>query len=148
MKLPNLIAGVAATPGIMAPKRIYIIGGMDGGIDSLNLTQIYNPENDSWTLGAQKLTARMDLTISVVNDQLYVFGGSAYAMFSPALTTNEEYTPSGYGSPDSSPTSIVPEFPLSAILPLLFILISAAVIVELRTMSPGRARGSHFAMLN
>jgi N-acetylneuraminic acid mutarotase len=90
-------AGV--TSGILAPKRIYVIGG---GPDMLafNYTQVYNPENDSWTFGAQMPTSRGWLTVAVVNDLIYAIGGAPYLMAS-FLLVNEQYTPFGY-SPSSS----------------------------------------------
>jgi N-acetylneuraminic acid mutarotase len=40
-----------ATTSLLAPKRIYVIGG--GVSDfAVNNTQVYNPETDSWEMGA------------------------------------------------------------------------------------------------
>jgi N-acetylneuraminic acid mutarotase len=89
-----------ATSGLLAPKRIYVIGG---GPDMLayNFTQVYNPENDSWTLGAEMPTSRGWLAVAVVNDLIYAIGGSPYLMAS-SLTTNEQYVPYGYGTSGQS----------------------------------------------
>jgi len=38
-----------ATTGTLAPKRIYVIGGGPEMV-ALNFTQVYDPENDSWTM--------------------------------------------------------------------------------------------------
>lgn len=44
-------AGSGATTGVMAPKRIYVIGGR--GYDRVeSTTQVYNPEDDSWRFHA------------------------------------------------------------------------------------------------
>jgi N-acetylneuraminic acid mutarotase len=98
------------TSGILAPKRIYIIGG---GPDMLafNYTQVYNPENDSWTLGAQMPTSRGWLTVAVANDLIYAIGGAPYLMGSPLLV-NEQYTPFGYSPSSSSQLtpSVSPQF--------------------------------------
>ena len=94
-------SAACATTGIMAPKRIYVIGGMYD-LSGTSLTQVYDPKNDTWTLGAPMLTARLGLTAAVVNDQIYAIAGSALAVFSPALKVNEQYTPFGYGTPDPS----------------------------------------------
>ncbi|MGD6852807.1 MAG: Kelch repeat-containing protein [Candidatus Bathyarchaeia archaeon] len=87
-------AGAAATTGELAEERIYLIGGM--GISNehpfvRDTVQVYDPENDTWNYGKPMPTARMWLTIAVVNDMLYVF--SRYP-----ICTNEQYFPLGYGS--------------------------------------------------
>ncbi|TRZ51781.1 MAG: hypothetical protein D4S01_04105, partial [Dehalococcoidia bacterium] len=38
-------AAAGATTGVLAPKRIYVLGGQDDNI-AFNLTQVYDPEND------------------------------------------------------------------------------------------------------
>jgi N-acetylneuraminic acid mutarotase len=106
MSSPLLGAGTAATTGVMAPKMIYLIGGQNG-IDGINTTLVYNPKNDSWATGSLMPTARTALTVAVVNDLIYAFGGQAYVVFNPPLTVNEEYTPFGYGTPEL-PTATPP----------------------------------------
>jgi N-acetylneuraminic acid mutarotase len=103
-------AGSGATTGVMAPKRIYVIGGR-GGDRVESATQVYNPEDDSWTVGASMLTSRFHLAIAVVNDKLYALGGYPYYKNIPPqiyLPGNRQYTPAGY----------IPEFPSWIILPL------------------------------
>lgn len=109
--LYTLAAG--ATTGITASKRIYVIGG-DSGFEGVDLTQVYDPAKDSWTFGASMPTARLGLTVAVLNDQIYAIAGSSYAAFSPALTTNEQYTPFGYGTADPSYDDIAPEITVSS----------------------------------
>ncbi len=107
---PNIVngPGVCATTGVMAYKRIYVIGGA-GGFEGVDLTQVYDPAKDSWTLGASMPTARLGLTVAVVNDQIYAIAGSSYAPYSPVLTISEQYNPLGYGTPDPSYDDISPE---------------------------------------
>ncbi len=95
-------AGVCATTGVMAPKRIYVIGGSYDGLQVLESgdTQVYDPKNDSWTLGAPMLTPCFGLKAVVVNDKIYAIGGTL-GMYS-SVNTNEQYTPVGYGTPDPS----------------------------------------------
>jgi N-acetylneuraminic acid mutarotase len=50
-------ASAAATTGLFAPKRIYVIGGLQSG-NGLSLNQVYAPQTDSWTNGASMPTAR------------------------------------------------------------------------------------------
>jgi len=115
---------VTATTGIMAPKRIYVLSGWatmatysDGtgsqpyGGNPEKSNQIYDPKNDSWTLGAGKPSDRKDFGVAVVDDKLYVIGGIVerypitfgWGLYDDTPTTaNEPYTPAGYGTPDQS----------------------------------------------
>jgi N-acetylneuraminic acid mutarotase len=96
-----------ATTGVNAPKRIYVFGG--------GKTQVYDPETDSWTFGADGPTDRYGFGVAVVNDLLYVIGGSTetFDMFWNSnvtlYATNEQYTPFGYGTPDPSYDGTAPE---------------------------------------
>jgi N-acetylneuraminic acid mutarotase len=109
---PTAVIGAVAgaTTDMRAPKRIYVISGIQG-IDGSNITQVYNPENESWMLGEPMPTARGGLTVAVVNDLLYAIGGRPCGVC-PALKTNEQYTPFGYGifpqpEPEPFPTTLV-----------------------------------------
>jgi N-acetylneuraminic acid mutarotase len=108
---PNLVAGagVCATTGLMAPKRIYLIGGGPALLDILwsGNTQVYDPENDSWTLGADMLTACYGSTVVVVNDQIYALDG-AQSLYSH-IKANQQYTPIGYGTVQPEITVVSPE---------------------------------------
>jgi N-acetylneuraminic acid mutarotase len=100
-------AAASATTGIMSPKRIYVFGGqMETGntssLEAINLTQSYDPRNDTWIVGASMPTARLGMTSAVVDDKIYVIGGSMMAVFSPVLKNNEVYLPFGYGNPEPS----------------------------------------------
>lgn len=91
-------AATGATTGVMAPKRIYVIGGMpDKSSDGIKINQVYNPENDSWTRGASMPTARYGLCVAVVNDMIYAMGGWPF-FWGPGCSENEQYTPIGYGT--------------------------------------------------
>jgi hypothetical protein len=101
--IPTLIryASAAATTGLFAPQRIYVIGGLQNSY-GLNITQVYNPQTDSWTAGASMPTARYNLGLAVVNDTIYAMGGvllPPYAFPKEPLTTNEVYLPLGYEGP-------------------------------------------------
>jgi N-acetylneuraminic acid mutarotase len=111
------IGGIAlATTGEMAPERIYIWGGA---------LQVYDPEADSWTIGAKIPTNRDSVVFAIVNDKIYAIGGNT-ATSSPStrsipfpslyptisvtqLATNEEYTPIGYGTAPPKISVISPE---------------------------------------
>jgi len=112
-------AGVAATSGDYAPKRIYVVGGDTEEFPyGVNLTQIYDPENDSWTYGTPMLTSRDELAAAVVNDIVYAIGGRNGHSSPDYLAINEQYIPIDY----------IPEFPSWIILPLL-ITATALIII-------------------
>src|SRR5665647_463463 len=93
----------AFTPtGEMSPKRIYIVDG--------NL-RIYDPTKNEWTLGPNRTTTSFFMGVALLKDRLYSIGGltdersgfiSAQMPIITKYATNEEYTPIGYGTPDSS----------------------------------------------
>jgi hypothetical protein len=86
---------------LFAPKRIYVIGGLQNSY-GLNITQVYYPQTDSWTTGASMPTARYNLGLAVINDTIYAMGGVSlppYAFPKEPLTTNEAYIPFGYEGP-------------------------------------------------
>ena len=110
--VPSGAAGCATT-GVMAPTRIYVIGGSRGPTyESLSINQVYDPKNDSWMLGAPMLTARSGLTAAVVNDEIYLIGGSI-SMYSLSQA-NELYTPIGYGTSDPPDDVTAPEIAVSS----------------------------------
>lgn len=83
----------AATTGIMAPTRLYYIGGFSSTAYS-NDTQVYNPDENAWSIGASMPTSRADFGIAVVSDILYAVGGYDGVNW---LNTTEQYKPVGYG---------------------------------------------------
>ena len=110
-------AAAGATTGVLAPKRIYVFGGMEGHNVATNHTQVYDPETDTWTTGTSMPTPRWALGVAVVNDELYVIGGKTGADTFSAV--NEKYTPVDY----------IPEFPVWT--PLLLALTVLAVVVAI-----------------
>lgn len=99
-------AGV--TTGVNAPVRVYVLGKtwqLWGG-EPPNSVRVYDPESDSWTFGANVPTEREGFGVAVVDDLLYVIGGSTITY--PNLeswsmggiitkyATVERYTPFGY----------------------------------------------------
>jgi len=138
------------TSGVFAPKKIYVIGGYtDPHLNSMifarvtNLTQVYDPMLDSWSLGSEMPTARTGLYVFAVDDLFYTLGGHNiysthnYILGGSYFNVNEAYFPIGYGTPDPSyipptptptpntqPDSIQPELIL-----ILCVLIIATVAV-------------------
>ncbi|MEJ2281686.1 MAG: hypothetical protein P8X97_07265 [Candidatus Bathyarchaeota archaeon] len=119
--LPKIVwqADAGATTGQMAPKRIYVIGGLpEKDLIAVNWTQIYIPETNTWTNGEPIPTARFHLDVVVLNDILYVMRGSPFFNLNGVYNyENEQYTPLGY----------IPEFPSWTIL--LILIFSPLVII-------------------
>jgi len=114
-----------ATTGTLSSKRIYVVFTQyvySGPLPN----RVYNPVNDSWSRGADVPTNREDFGVAVLNDMVYVVGGKYldypfpddnYFTVTP-LSTNERYTPFGYGVPDPSPVkffdSIAPKITITS----------------------------------
>jgi len=100
--MPKIVwqAAAGATSGVLAPKRIYVIGGLpEKSLFGTDLNQVYNPENDSWTVGASMPTARWQLHVAVLNDMIYAMGGLPFFNLQGIwCPENEQYTPIGYGT--------------------------------------------------
>jgi N-acetylneuraminic acid mutarotase len=112
---PSSVDGgaAAATTGELAPTQIYVLGApsaLKQG-EEQTFVRIYDPQNDTWTFGADVITRRYNFGVAVINDKIYVIGGNTYTFpgFYEPTATNEQYTPTGY----------IPEFPSWAVLPLL-----------------------------
>jgi N-acetylneuraminic acid mutarotase len=124
--LEGVLYGAAgATTGVMAPKRVYVFGvtyqiGM--AVPPFK-TQVYDPANDSWIVGASAPINRINLGIAVVNDTLYAIGGQTHEEwgFVTPSAANEQYTPIGYGTipvdndrPEPEPFPVAPVAAASA----------------------------------
>lgn len=98
--IPNPISRSSAgcTSGVLAPSRIYHIGGLEEkGLIGSTINQVYNPETDSWSSGASMPTARYGAFIAVINDELYLMGGFPYFNMQGVYSySNEHYFPIGY----------------------------------------------------
>jgi N-acetylneuraminic acid mutarotase len=80
-------------------ERIYLIGGATSKV------QIFNQENNTWSVGVSILTARDGLAVAVVNNTIYTLGGAGGNILSSGegYAVNEAYTPI-----DAQPTSTFP----------------------------------------
>lgn len=116
---PVTYASAVATSGIMAPKRIYVLGGRQV-LDAVNLTQIYDPASDIWNIGTPMPTTRCRFGAAIMDDKIYALGGLT-GWFESLTTANEQYTPKDYQKPE--------EFPFWAILSILLILFILVFIV-------------------
>jgi N-acetylneuraminic acid mutarotase len=140
---PVVLAAAGATTGVMAPKRIYIIGGCPTantqGQGGINATQVYDPQTDTWSSGTEMPTKRRGLAVAVVNDILYALGGSDRSL----TNANEQYTPIGYGTLEPTPTSTVtpsPEPPAvntaTTVAVAVAVSVGAGLIVYLKKRRP------------
>jgi N-acetylneuraminic acid mutarotase len=124
--LPYVVwqADAGATSGKMAPKRIYVMGGLsEGNLYGTDLNQIYDPATNTWSLGSCMPLSRAKLYVAVVNDVLYSMGGYPFINFQATYSTeNYQYIPIGY----------IPEFPSWIILPVLLVVTLAAMVLKKR----------------
>jgi N-acetylneuraminic acid mutarotase len=104
VSVPSGVAegAAAATTGVKAPTKIYVMGGEttyvsnDGTYGNVtDLNQVYDPESTTWSQGALLPTQLRFFGLAVVNDTLYAMGG--FPLLIDFLNTNYEYTPLGYG---------------------------------------------------
>jgi hypothetical protein len=89
-------------------------------------TQVYDPENNRWTVGANITTNRLYFGVAVVNDKLYAIGGVTYSLlgFVGPSAVNERYTPSGYG------TQLQPEliYAATGVVAITIVAVTAVVL--------------------
>ena len=130
-------ASAATTTGTLSPKKIYVISG--------NLTQIYDPANNSWTTGTpipdtNSIGGFGDAVVVGLNDHLYAIGG-VYIVNGIIYSINGQYTPADDNQPapsasptanptptqQPSPSPTVPEFTPAAVL----ILATATCIIAM-----------------
>jgi len=95
---------VAATTGLYAPKRIYVMGGCAGFGMATAASYVYDPELDVWNSCASMPFPRSGFALAAVNDVLYAIGGSDGWIVS--YSENQQYIPFGYGT---IPVVISPE---------------------------------------
>jgi N-acetylneuraminic acid mutarotase len=131
----DMAAGATVTG--LTPQRIYVIGGRNPTLE-VAYNQVYNTENDSWTLGTPIPTARYGLTVAVVNNKIYSFGGLTGSFVAVVQkNSNEQYDPlKDKTTPDSSPTSPSPSPTASpSLLPSSFFNQEPSQIVLVATVS-------------
>ena len=93
----------AAAAATVAPKAIYVLGGSNQAypLNGQNVTQVYFPENNSWTTGGPMPKDNAGLSVAVVDGVLYAIGGG-HNIFTPDSTDNMQYTPLGVGPPEAT----------------------------------------------
>jgi N-acetylneuraminic acid mutarotase len=105
LNAPASYGCAVVTLGVMAPSRIYYIGGYSTGAFS-DKTLIYNVEEDSWSEGSKMSASRAYFGLAVVNDVIYAIGGFDGTR---GLNLCEEFKPYGYGKIPPVITVLSPE---------------------------------------
>ncbi|MGD6807411.1 MAG: Kelch repeat-containing protein [Candidatus Bathyarchaeia archaeon] len=123
---PVFFGRAAATSGVNAPLRIYVLSDNSSEqLSSATITnQIYDPQTDSWTTGASLPTTRFGFGLALLNDRLYAIGGNTqtyrdfndllHGPYSAVFDTVEQYTPFGY---DAAGLTVSPAIPQSTPTP-------------------------------
>ncbi|MEM2081945.1 MAG: kelch repeat-containing protein [Candidatus Bathyarchaeia archaeon] len=96
-----LVEGAAAaTTGVKAPEKVYVLGFTATTIFPILFNQVYDHTADTWITATSMPTNRSAFGIAVVNDVLYVIGGYLrYPRSVSPTAVNEQYFPLGYGVP-------------------------------------------------
>lgn len=55
-------------------NKLYVVGGSDGS-HSLNSTEYFDAESQTWVVGPSMTTPRANVEVAVVGDRLYAVGG-------------------------------------------------------------------------
>ncbi len=93
-------------------NKIYCIGGIIGEIDNpepTGLTEVYDPNTDSWETKRSMSSARSDLSANVVNNAIYLIGGKQYQgvdLDFREVNLNEVYFPDNDSWIEKSPMFI------------------------------------------
>lgn len=95
----------ASTSGVLAPKRLYFVGGSNETHYS-GVTYVYDSEHNAWGTGAEIPTPRVYLTLAVLDDVLYAIGGFDGETW---LDVTEQYVPIDYGAVPPKLEIISPE---------------------------------------
>jgi N-acetylneuraminic acid mutarotase len=118
----TVAAAAGMTEGTMAPERIYVMGGDGGFFYPLDRNYVYDPQADVWNTGTAIPTPRINPAVAVVNDLVYVIGGTSGpgGLQSTPTAAVEQYTPADY----------IPEFPTWIVLPLFLVATLFGIIIR------------------
>jgi hypothetical protein len=87
---------VAATTGFYAPRRIYVMGGIESIGMATSDGCAYDPELNEWTVAASMPFPRFGFALVTVDDVLYAIGG--FNGWTTGYSDNLQYTSFGYGT--------------------------------------------------
>jgi len=125
--------------GAFAQQRIFVVGGELGNIGgAANITQIYDPEADTWSGGSFMPTSRFGLACVVVNDKLYAIGGTEHNILpgEEANAENEMYIPIGHGTDTEGDAKKTETFPVVLVVAAasitIVVIVSGGLLVYLQ----------------
>jgi hypothetical protein len=111
-----ILGAAAATTGVTAPQKYYLLGIQAGLYPHSVNTQVYDPETDNWTTATPLDEDLINFGVAVVNDILYLIGGyetpSQDAWLHGSVVPsamNEQYCPIGYGKIPPKINVVAPE---------------------------------------
>ncbi|MGD6807899.1 MAG: Kelch repeat-containing protein [Candidatus Bathyarchaeia archaeon] len=136
---------ISATAGVtsdaLAPERIYVLGVTEyigigtnlGEQVPVVINQVFDPENDSWSVGTSPAINRLGMAVAVIEDKLYAIGGYTYESSGIHVThepsaINEQYTPLCYGTPTPTASPHSSEFFWTVLIALLVVAVVIAAI--------------------
>jgi N-acetylneuraminic acid mutarotase len=93
------------TVGVIAPLRIYLVGGFADNQFS-GKTSAYDPQTNTWSPAESMPTPRAYLSVVEINDILYALGGFDGQSW---LGTIEQFKPIGYGKVPPTVQILSPE---------------------------------------
>ena len=133
------VGEAAATTGVFAPQRVYVMGIIADTSPLASITLVYDPKNDNWTTAKAMPSIRSDFGLTTINDTIYAIGGILISypqnqLPQAAITnTNEQYFPVEYGtslhSPTANPSASSSSNTLQPTSPELPIIIAAIAMV-------------------
>ena len=140
-------AGACATSGLLAPERIYVVGGnpwylpwQTSGVLSphgTTLNQIYDPATGNWSFGASLPEPRWQCSLVNIDDTLFVVGGengpnddSLFDDPEKVVLDIERYIPIGYEGV-LFPTATPDPSGLTQVGNIDFLFVSIALVIVL-----------------
>ena len=90
-------ARVGAATAVIGNK-VYVAGGQDAGANKLDLLEIYDPDTETWSLGASLPGVRAGAAGGVIDGKWYLAGGVvASGSLTPSSSTIRAPTPGRAG---------------------------------------------------
>ncbi len=152
---PSSVGGgsTVAMTGTLSQDRIFVFGQPASlrQFEPRNFTRIYDPENDSWSLGANPLQGKpFHFGVAAMNGTFYMIGGFTYngLEFKP-LNITQQYTPPNYGLDNAElPTSMnTPEQKTENISTVLIVAIATDIaivsVIGFGLIQHMKSRGKH-----